>query len=192
MIKGIFTKKNLTSQTLFQKKPYQEIFNPKEFNLNLIINNSKPETMFNYGVGGQEVKQDASEAMADLAQNRTLFVQKLTQEDPIKPEMVYDLKTIEDVFEHFKPKVSVDFENSEGATKNETLRFNNLGDFSTASITAQSTFLQDLAVQQEQYQKIIKQLKTNKLMKMVIENADAKNAFLNAMQALIQELDDNK
>ena len=48
--------------------------------------------MFNYGVGGQEVKQDAPEAITDLSQNRTLFVQKLTHEEQFTPQVVYDLK----------------------------------------------------------------------------------------------------
>ena len=172
------------------------IFGKKKiiFDNNNFSNKTKTETMamFNYGVGGQEVKQDASEAMMDLDQNRTLFVQKLTQDDPIKPEAVYDLKTVEEVFEHYKPTVNVDFSTSDGVTAGETLRFGNLGDFSSKSITSQSPFLQDQAVQQEQYQKIVKQLKTNKVMKMVVENQDAKLAFMNSLQALIQELEETK
>jgi hypothetical protein len=148
--------------------------------------------MFNYGVGGNEVKQDASEAMADLAQNRTMFVQQLTDEAAIKPEAVYGLKTIEEVFAHYKPEVEVDFEDAEGETKNETLRFSNIGDFNAGNMAVQSPFLQNLNVQQDQYQKIVKQLKTNKLMKLVLENPDAKAAFLNSLQNLIQELEESK
>jgi len=148
--------------------------------------------MFNYGVGGNEVKQDASEAMADLALNRTMFVQKLTADDAIKPQAVYDLKTVEEVFEHFKPKVEVEFETQSGATSNEELSFHNVGDFSTKSIVAQSKLLQDLNVQQEQFQKIVKQLKTNKMLKTVLENPETKGAFLESLASLIQELDDNK
>ena len=147
--------------------------------------------MFNYGIGGQEVPQDASEAMADLAQNRTMFVQKLTEDDYYAPEAVYGLKNVDEVFNHFKPKVEVEFENAEGASSSETLHFNNVADFSPKSITAQSPFLQDLNVQQEQNQKIVKQLKTNKLMKMVMDNPDAKQAFLNAIEALLQEVEEN-
>ena len=170
------------------------LFLKKKLYLNNNNLSTKTETMamFNYGVGGQEVKMDASESMLDLDQNRTLFVQKLTQDDAIKPEAVYDLKTVEEVFEHYKPNVSVEFQNAEGVTKEETIRFNNLGDFSTKSITEQSPFLQDLSVQQEQYQKIVKQLKTNKVMKMVMDNADSKAAFINSLQALIQELEETK
>ncbi|RYZ22340.1 MAG: hypothetical protein EOO16_09420 [Chitinophagaceae bacterium] len=148
--------------------------------------------MYQYGVGGNDVPLDASEAITNLAQNRTLFVQQLTQDAPVKPQAVYDLKTIEEVFQHFKPQVDVDFETEDGSTRSETLRFSNLGDFSTSSISAQSPYLQDLSVQQDQYQKMIKQLDKNKLMKLVMANPEAKNAFMSALQSLLQELEENK
>ena len=40
-----------------------------------------------YGIGGNEVKSDAAEAIQDIPQNRTLFVEKLTQDQPLKPEI---------------------------------------------------------------------------------------------------------
>lgn len=148
--------------------------------------------MFEYGIGGNEVRTDASESMADIAQNRTMFLQQLTAEAPVKPQAVYDLKTVDEVFTHFKPTVEVEFETEDGSGKNENLAFSNLGDFSPKNITKQSNFLQDLSIQQEQYQKIGKQLKTNKLLNGVLTNPDAKQAFVTALQALIQELDAHK
>lgn len=148
--------------------------------------------MYNYEVGGNAVEQTASEAIADIAQNRTMFVQKLTADDPYKPEAVYNLTSVGEVFEHYKPQVSVEFETAEGSTVNEDLNFRNVGDFSVKNMTEQSKFLSNLNVQQDQYQKMMKQLKTNKAMKTVLENADTRAAFVSALQALIQELDDNK
>jgi hypothetical protein len=75
---------------------------------------------------------------------------------------------------------------------NEDLQFNNVGDFGVGSITKQSKFLAELNIQQDQYQKIMKQLKTNKMMKNVLDNPETKAAFLNTLQALIEELDNNK
>lgn len=34
--------------------------------------------MYNYGIGGNEVKVDANESIAEIPSNRTLIVQKLT------------------------------------------------------------------------------------------------------------------
>jgi len=145
-----------------------------------------------YGIGGQDVQGDASEAMAEIAQNRTLMVEKLTHDAPIKPEIVEGLKNIDEVFEHFQPEIDVDFEDSEGAGREEKLRFNGLSDFSIKGITAQSEFLQDLTIQKEQYQKVIKQLKSNKLLKKALDNPETKEALLNAMYSMIKEISDNK
>ena len=49
--------------------------------------------LYEYGVGGNEVKIDANEAIAEIPSNRTLLVQKLTDEAALQPEMVYGLET---------------------------------------------------------------------------------------------------
>ncbi|MBK7850416.1 MAG: type VI secretion system contractile sheath small subunit [Bacteroidetes bacterium] len=148
--------------------------------------------MFNYGIGGNEIRPDASEAIADIPKNRTLVVEKLTDEAPVKPEMVYDLKNVDEVFAHFKPKVEVELEKEDGSSTNEALSFSNLGDFGTKGITNQNQFLQDLNQKQDQYMKIIKQLKSNKSLKTILENPDTKGAFVGALLALIQEIEDAK
>jgi len=148
--------------------------------------------MFDYQVGGNAVKMDASEGMAEISMNRSLFVQKLTAEDPIKPQAVYDLKTVDEVFDHFKPAIEVEFEKQDGSTMEEKIEFKGIADFKASNIVNQSPFLQNLNSQKEDYQKIMKQVKTNKLVKGVLENPDTKAAFMNALQSLIQELDNNK
>lgn len=148
--------------------------------------------MQEYGIGGTEVKGDASEAFAEIPQNRTLLCEKLTGDAPIKPEIVKGLQTIDDVFEHHKPEVEVDFEDSEGVSKEETLSFRSLSDFGVKGITAQSEFLKDLNIEKEQYQKIIKQLKSNKLLRKTLENPDTKADLLGVMYALIKELEEAK
>lgn len=44
--------------------------------------------IYNYGIGGNEVKVDANESIAEIPSNRTLIVQKLTDEAPAAPESV--------------------------------------------------------------------------------------------------------
>lgn len=146
----------------------------------------------NYGIGGNEVKLDANEAIFEIPQNRTLIAQKLTGDTPIRPELVQGLNTIEQVFEHFKPTVKVNFENAEGAMKNEELKFSHLGDFGVKGITNQSKFLSNLETEKDQYQKIIKQLKTNKILKSALDDPDAKQSLLETIQDLISELNSNK
>ena len=144
-----------------------------------------------YDLGGTEVKGDAGEAILEIPQNRTLMIEKLTANPPVKPEITEGLTNVEQVFEHFKPKIGVDFENNEGVTKRETLAFTNLADFGIKGITAQSAFLQDLTTQKELYLKIVKQLKSNKLLRKAVENAETKTALLNAIYALVKELEES-
>lgn len=145
-----------------------------------------------YGIGGNEVPSDANEAIQEIPQNRTLFVEKLTQDQPIKPEIVQGLKTIDDVFEHFKPEVEVDFEDADGVERKEALNFGNLGDFGAKGITRQSNFLKDLNTEKDQYLKIIKQLKTNKILKTALDNPEAKQALLESIRALLTEIEADK
>lgn len=63
--------------------------------------------IYNYGIGGNEVKVDANESIAEIPSNRTLIVQKLTDEAPATPESVYGLETIEDMFQRFEPTVDL-------------------------------------------------------------------------------------
>ena len=148
--------------------------------------------MFNYGIGGTEVKGDTSEAFADIPQNRTLLIEKFTDNDPIKPEMVQGLQTIDDVFGHFQPEKEVEFVNEQGATSKETLRFGGLQDFGAKGITNQSNFLQGLSSQKEQYDKFLKQVKTNKVLMNVLNDAELRQQYLNALNAMIQEMEDAK
>lgn len=145
--------------------------------------------MNTYGIGGNEVPQDANEAITDIPENRTLLIEKLTGDPAISPEVVEGLKTIEEVFEHFEPKVEMEFKDKEGQFAKEELTFRNLGDFGTEGLSRQSSFLKNLTAERDEYQKIIKHMKSNKVLREVISDPDQKEAFLTAIQALIQELE---
>lgn len=85
--------------------------------------------MYNYGVGGNEIKVDANEAIQEIQENRSLLVSQLTSDESMVPEVVRGLKTIEDVFRHFQPSVSVQHEKEDGSFVDEEFRFQTLGDF---------------------------------------------------------------
>jgi hypothetical protein len=146
----------------------------------------------NYGIGGNEVKLDANEAISEIPQNRTLVAQKLTIDAPVKPELVEGVTSVEKVFEHFKPEVKVNFEDAQGVIRPESLKFKNLGDFGVKGITSQSNFLSDLETEKDQYHKIIRQLKSNKILKAALEDSESKAALVESLQALIKELEENK
>lgn len=145
--------------------------------------------MNTYGIGGNEVPQDANESITDIPENRTLLVEKLTDEAALSPEVVEGLNTMEEVFNHFKPTVDVEFKDEDGQFVNEELKFNNLGDFGKDGLSRQSDFLNGITAERDEYQKIIKQMKANKVLRNVMGDPEQKEAFLNAVRALINELE---
>ena len=144
--------------------------------------------MYKYGVGGNEVKIDANEAIAEIPSNRTLFVQKLTDEAPITPEIEYGLETVEDVFERFKPSVTLEHQDQEGNEFREVLEFLNLGDFGAKSIKDKSTFLSQLYVKREQLLKISRQLTTNRVLLKAIADPEIRAALIENLEDALQEI----
>ncbi|WP_130736768.1 hypothetical protein [Flavobacterium sp. J27] len=142
-----------------------------------------------YGIGGNEVRVEGQEGILEIPQNRTLIAQKLTPNTPVKPEIVTGLKNMDEVFEHFDPKVKVAFEDENGQINREELQFKNVGDFSINGIIDQSSFLLDLKTKNEQYQKLIKQLKTNKVLKLALQDPDAKQSIIESLETLIAEIE---
>ncbi len=145
-------------------------------------------SMYNYGIGGNEVKKDASEAISNIPSNRTLLIQKLTNEPPVTPEAVYNLETVEQVFEKFTPKINAEFQDENGTEVKETIHFKNLGDFNPKSIQENSQFLNKLNVEEEQNTKIIRQLTSNRALKKALDNPDTRAAIIDALQASLDEI----
>jgi len=144
--------------------------------------------MYNYGIGGNEVKKDASEAISNIPSNRTLLIQKLTNETPVSPEAVYKLETVEQVFEKFQPKVEIEFQDESGADVKETINFKNLGDFNPKAILENSQFLNKLNVEKEQNTKITRQLTSNRALKKALDNPDTRAAIIETLEASLAEL----
>ena len=144
--------------------------------------------ILNYEIGGNERPVEASEAIGNIPQNRTLFVGKLTAEDPIAPETVEGLKTIDDVYAKFQPNVDVEFETVEGETVTENFTFSNTGDFQVKQMTEHSDFLKGLSLEQEFYEKLVKQLRTNKVLQKALENEESRQGMIEALTKLREDL----
>ena len=144
--------------------------------------------IYDYGIGGNEVNVDANESIADIPSNRTLLVQKLTDEAPVSPETVYGLQTVEDVFEHFSPSVNVEMQDDNGEDVLETMRFKNLGDFNADKLKENSDFLSKLDVEKERNIKIARQLSSNKALLKALANPETRQAILDLLQSSLDEV----
>jgi predicted component of type VI protein secretion system len=114
----------------------------------------------------------------------------LTDEVPLEPEIVGGLKTIADVFNHFKPKVSVEFEREDGQVKEEEILFQSLSDFKPNGINKQSEFLESLGLEEDFLEDMIKQIKSNKTLRSLMQNEDSSKAFIEALGGLLKEMGD--
>ena len=148
-------------------------------------------SQFEYGLGGTERPTDANEAFADLPQNKTLFVQKLTQDDPIKPEIAKGLSNVQEVFEHYKPSADLELKGENGEDVKETINFSNVGDFGPKGITKQSSHLNNVMQKKAEMNSIVKQLRSNKVLQGAFQDPDAKVAFLDTLKRLVSELEEN-
>src|SRR4051812_23531414 len=95
-----------------------------------------------FGIGGTDRKNDVMESMADMPQNRTLLAIKLTNEYPVQPEIVQDLRTIADVFDYYRPTVPVTLIMEDGATINGDISFEKLEDFGVKGLESKNELLQ--------------------------------------------------
>jgi len=139
-------------------------------------------------IGGQLVPQQSFEAIAQISSNKTLFVERLTSK-PAKPEIIKGLKTLDEVFQHFKPTAEVEFETADGAPVKENLSFHNLADFGKQGLIDQSEFLKGLQLEQETFQNIYKQLNSNKILRSALSDPDARASYINALKMLISEME---
>lgn len=148
-------------------------------------------SILNYEIGGNEVRIDASEAIANIPENRTLLVESLTAEEPVNPEAVGGLTSIEEVFAAFQPNIDVEFESAEGEPVKENFRFTNTADFSVKKLTENSRFLNSLFLQKGFYESLVKQLRTNKVLQRALENPESRQAVIEALTQLRNELQES-
>ncbi len=148
--------------------------------------------MFDFEIGGNEIKPDSAEGIANIPFNRTLLAQKLTQQAPVNPEVAYGLKTVEAVFDHFKPEVEIEMESIDGMPMKETMQFRSVADFRVKEMVAQSPFLRSLDAQYQEYTQISRRLKGHRILQTSLGNPATKAALIETLQALIAELDENE
>ena len=138
-----------------------------------------------------ETVESSSEAMEGVPKNRTLLTADLTDVPASQPTFNYECETIDDVFENYKPAVKAEFEDAEGATINEELHFNAIGDFSVKAMTKQSEFLRALQAEQANYGTFAKRLQNNKILQRVLADPDSKEAYITMLRSMLQDLENN-
>ena len=150
--------------------------------------------MAKYKLGGIPVELDnANAGIPVIHPNRTIFVQKLTNKPPRKNlEIVEGLQSEEEVFQHYKPSVKVEFKDANGRSKKEEISFENRGHFGKKGLVERSSFLKGAQREDKILAELIKKVKSDKFLQKALAAEESKAAFVNGLKAMIQVLQDNE
>ncbi|MBR5668163.1 MAG: hypothetical protein IKX15_00965 [Spirochaetales bacterium] len=135
--------------------------------------------------------------MSALDTNKTLFIDQYTTDAQGEdPELFEDAKTIDDVFDHFKPNVEVQFTGEDGGIVSETLHFNEIKDFEAdggrGNLVANSEFLSEQKAQMDSYAKVRKQIEQNKKLRDILKDPKSKEELKDYLEYLLNELKENE
>ena len=92
----------------------------------------------------------------------------------------------------FLPEIDIEFTDAEGAPVEENFRFHNVGDFSVKKMTEQSHFLSGLNTEKQFADRMEKSLRSNKVLQRVLENPATREAFVNSLSAMLDDLKKNE
>lgn len=160
-------------------------------------NNKKRTTMLKENFISHAVDEESSAKVNPIDNNKSIIVDQYTKDvQPDEPELYEGGKTLKDVFEHFKPKVEVDFANENGESINETLHFNSIKDFEAnggrGNLVTNSPFLSDIKTKVDINAGIRKQIEQNKKLRDILKDEQSKNELKELLEAMLDELKNNK
>lgn len=130
-----------------------------------------------------------------ISQNKTLYIGQFTDR-VTDPELFQEATNIHQVFEHFKPNVSVDFQDEGGDTFEETVHFNDMKDFEVnngnGQLVTNSSFLLNLKSHIDANAKMRKQIEQSKRIRDILGNKQSKDELREVLQYLLDELESSK
>ncbi len=141
--------------------------------------------------------EESSAKVSPIDSNKTLMVDQYTSDvEPGNPELVEDIRTIDDAFAHFKPSVEVDFIDEDGGSVNETLNFNELRDFEAQGgkgrLVSNSKFLSGVKQQIDVNAKIRKSIEQNRKLRDILKDSSSRAELKEMLQAMLDELEGNE
>ena len=97
------------------------------------------------------------------------------------------------MFDHYKPSIEgILLTTEDGEYRSEDFHFSNVSDFNDEQLIALSETLTDGFCKKETYHTIIRHLERNRDLRRVINNPEARDAFVNALKSIRKELSDHK
>lgn len=138
-------------------------------------------------------EDDPGAKVSTIDANRTLIIDQYTSDATDEPDFFAKATTMKDVFEHFKPRVDVNFEDEEGNEIPETLKFNKLSDFNAeggkGNLVSNSEFLSDIKIHADNTVKVRKQMEQNAKLRAIIKDDAAREDLKAMLQDILNQLE---
>ncbi len=137
--------------------------------------------------------EESSAKVSLVDQNKTLMIDQYTTDvEAGAPELVEDITSINDAFEHFKPKTEVTFTDEEGGAVEETLKFGELRDFEAnggkGRLVENSPFLSGTKMKIETNAKIRKSIEQNRKLRDILKEAGSREELKEMLQSMLDDL----
>ena len=141
--------------------------------------------------------EESNAKVPPIASTKTLMIDQYTSDvEPGNPEFVEDIQNINAAFAHFNPSVEVDFVDEEGGSVNEVLHFSELRDFEAQGgkgrLVENSQFLSSVKKKIDTNSKIRKSIEQNRKLRDILKDSTAKEELKEMLQAMLEELENNK
>ena len=145
----------------------------------------------------QAPDEESNAKVTPLDNNKTIIIDQYTSDIEVgNSELFEGAKTMQDVFNHFKPTVDVEFEDEQGGIVSEKLHFNEMRDFEAnggkGNLVANSQFLSGAKSKVDVAAKIRKQIEQNRRLRDILKDAEGKEELKELLEALLQEIKEQK
>lgn len=141
--------------------------------------------------------EESGAKVSVIDNNKTLLIDQFTSDvESGNPEFVEDIQSMDDAFAKFQPKVNVTFTDAEGGAVDETLKFNEMRDFSAdggkGNLVKNSEFLSATKNQVDMNVKIRKSIEQNRKLRDMLKDSQSKAELKEMLEAMLAELEENK
>lgn len=145
----------------------------------------------------QAPDEESNAKVSPLDNNKSIIIDQYTSDvESGNSELFEGAKTMQDVFNHFKPSVEVEFTDEQGGTVSEQLHFNEMRDFEAnggkGNLVANSPFLSNAKSKVDVSAKIRKQIEQNRRLRDILKDEEGKTELKELLEALLQEIKEQK
>lgn len=149
------------------------------------------KTLYGHRIGANIQEAEAPQGVKLVPDNKTLISLPFNDEHDEEVNPVR-LKSLKEIFAHYKPSREVVFETVDGDSEELVLKFNSLKDFTKDGIIEQSQLLQDMQEQEVVYSRLLDVFRNNEKLINVLANEEYKKEFMELLNTLIEELTETK